>query len=89
MKAQCIWPTRTASNWPIPVYMPCSSGSDRAKLVSGHKQYAVLPSLNILPTKRKISLCLESTRTKVVQLYYIQSSKVLIQVVVLLILNKY
>ena len=47
--------------------MPCSRGLDRAKLVSGHSQYTVLPSLSILPTKRKISLCLESTKTKVVQ----------------------
>ena len=61
-----VKPTRTASNWPIPVYMPCSRGPDRAKLVSGHSQYTVLPSLRILPTKRKISLCLESTKTKVV-----------------------
>ena len=29
------WPTRTTSIWPIPVYMPCSRGPDRAKLVSG------------------------------------------------------
>ena len=35
------WPTRTTSIWPIPVYMPCSRGPDRAKLVISNYRVTV------------------------------------------------